>query len=114
MQVGRGMASFILISPTVWRQYTNHTDRQTHRTDNGLIAYGAPFYKRSPGNESKHSKIGPVSQDPIRELLGLFICVCIALCTIVARTIALNRPDNFPSYPPDNRYCSDDVSLTEK
>ena len=37
-----------------------------------------------------------------RELLGLFICVCIALCTIVAHNIAQNRPDNFPSYPPDN------------
>jgi len=38
-----------------------------------------------------------------RELLGLFICVCIALCTIiVAHNIAQNRPDNFPSYPPDD------------
>ena len=37
-----------------------------------------------------------------RELLGLFIWVCIALCTIVAHNIAQNRPDNFPSYPPDN------------
>jgi len=27
-----------------------------------------------------------------RELLGLFICVCIALCT----TVAQKRPDNFP------------------
>jgi len=44
-----------------------------------------------------------------RELLGLFICVCIALCTIVAQ----NRPDNFPSYPPDNHHCSDDVYLRE-
>ena len=35
-----------------------------------------------------------------RELLGLFICVCIALCTIVAHNIAQNRPDTFPSYPP--------------
>ena len=33
-----------------------------------------------------------------RELLGLFICVCIALCTIVAHNIAQNRPDNVPSY----------------
>jgi len=31
-----------------------------------------------------------------RELLGLFICVCIALCTIAAHNIAQNRPDNFP------------------
>jgi len=48
-----------------------------------------------------------------RELLGLFICVCIALCTIVAHNIAHNRPDNFPSYPPNNHHCSDDVYLRE-
>jgi len=39
--------------------------------------------------------------------------VRIALCTIVAHNIAQNRPDNFPSYPPDNHYCSDDVYLRE-
>ena len=39
--------------------------------------------------------------------------MCIALCTIVARNIAKNRPDNFPSYPPDNHHCSDDVYLRE-
>jgi len=48
-----------------------------------------------------------------RELLGLFICVCIALCTIVAHNIARNRHDNFPSYPLDNHHCSDDVYLRE-
>ena len=32
------------------------------------------------------------------QLLGLFICVCIALCTIVARNTAQNRPDNLSSY----------------
>jgi len=48
-----------------------------------------------------------------RELLGLFRCVCIALYTIVAHNIAQNRPDNFPSYPPDNHHCSDDVYLRE-
>jgi len=37
------------------------------------------------------------------ELLGLFICMCIALCTIVAHNIAQNRPDSFPSYPPHNQ-----------
>jgi len=37
--------------------------------------------------------------------------VCIALCTIVSHNIAQNRPDNFPSYPPDNHHCSDDVYL---
>jgi len=35
---------FIMIQLTVWPQYTNVTDR----TDNGLIAYGKPFYKQSP------------------------------------------------------------------
>jgi len=48
-----------------------------------------------------------------RELLVLFICVCIALCTIVAHNIAQNRPDNFPSYPLDDHHCSDDVYLRE-
>ena len=48
-----------------------------------------------------------------RELLGLFICVCIALCTIVAHNTAQNRPDNFFSYPPDNHHCSVDVYLRE-
>ena len=49
-----------------------------------------------------------------RELLGLFICVCIALCTIVAHNIAQNRPDSFPPYPPDNHHCSNDVYLRER
>ena len=38
-----------------------------------------------------------------RELLGLFKCVCSSLCTIVAHNTAQNRPDNFPSCPPDNQ-----------
>ena len=48
-----------------------------------------------------------------RDLLGHFICVCIALCTIVAHNIAQSRADSFPSYPPDNHHCSDDVCLKE-
>ena len=40
-----------------------------------------------------------------RKLLCLFIRVWIALCTIVAHNSAQNRPDNFPSYPPDNHHC---------
>ena len=28
-------------------------------------------------------------------------------------SIAQNRPDNFPSYPPDNHHCSDEVYLWE-
>ena len=48
-----------------------------------------------------------------RELLGLFICMCSPLCTIVAHNTAQNRPDNFPSCPQDNHHCSDDVYLRE-
>jgi len=32
-------------------------------------------------NESKHSEMGPVRQTQSRELLGLFICVCVH-CTV--------------------------------
>jgi len=39
--------------------------------------------------------------------------VCSALCTTVAHNIAQNRPDNFPSYPPDNHPRSNDVYLRE-
>jgi len=64
-------------------------------------------------NESKHSEMGPVRQNPIQRTVSLFICVCIALCTIVAHSIAQNRPDAFPSYPLDDHHCSDDVYLRE-
>ena len=57
--------------------------------------------------------MGPVRQNPIQRTVSLFICVCIALCTIVAHNIAQNRPDSFPLYPPDNHHCSDDVYLRE-
>ena len=57
--------------------------------------------------------MGPVKQNPIQRTVSLFICVCIALCTIVAHNIAQNRPDSFPPYPPDNHHCSDDVYLRE-
>jgi len=60
-------------------------------------------------NESKHSEMGPVRQNPIQRIVSLFICVCFALCTIVAQ----NRPDSFSPYPPDNHHCSDDVCLRE-
>ena len=45
--------------------------------------------------------MGLVRQNPIQRTVSLFICVCIALCTIVAHNIAQNRPDSFPPYPPD-------------
>ena len=57
--------------------------------------------------------MGPMRQNPIQKPVSLFICVCIALCTIVAHNIAQNRPDNFPPYPPDNHHISDDVYLRE-
>ena len=57
--------------------------------------------------------MGPVRQNPIQRTVSLFICVCIALCTIVAHNIAQNRPDSFLPYPPDNHHCSDDVYLRE-
>jgi len=40
-----------------------------------------------------------VRQNPIQRTVSLFICVCIALCTIVAHNIAQNRPDSFSPYP---------------
>jgi len=40
-----------------------------------------------------------VRQNPIQRTVSLFICLCIALCTIVAHNIAQNRPDSFPPYP---------------
>ena len=57
--------------------------------------------------------MGPVRQNPIDTTVSLFICVCIALCTIVAHNIAQNRLDCFPPYPPDNHHSSDDVYLRE-
>jgi len=48
--------------------------------------------------------MGPVRQNPIQRTVSLLICVCIALCTIVAHNIAQNRPDSFPPYPPDNHH----------
>jgi len=48
----------------------------------------------------------------MQRTVSLFICVCIALCTIVAHNIAQNRPDGFPPYPPDNHHSSDDVYLS--
>jgi len=54
-----------------------------------------------------------VRQNPIQRTVSLFICVCIALCTIVAHNIAQNRPDSFPPYHPDNHHYSDDVYLRE-
>jgi len=54
-----------------------------------------------------------VRQNPIQRTVSLFICVCNALCTIVAHNIAQNRPDSFPPYPPDDHHSSHDVYLRE-
>jgi len=65
-------------------------------------------------NESKLSEMGPVRRNPIqRTVRSVDVCVCIALCTIVAHNIAQNRPDNFLSYPTDKHHCSDNVYLRE-
>jgi len=58
--------------------------------------------------------MGPVRQNPIQRTASLFIFVCSSLCTIVVYNTAQNRPDNFPSCPPDNHHCSDDVYLRER
>jgi len=58
-------------------------------------------------------KLAKWDKNQSRELLGLFICVCTALCTIVAQNTVHNRPNNFPFYPPDNHHCSADVYLRE-
>jgi len=58
--------------------------------------------------------MGQWDKTQYRELLGLFICVCSSLCTIVAHNTARNRPDNFPSCPLNNHHCSNDVYLRER
>jgi len=65
-------------------------------------------------NEAKHSEMGPVRQNPIQRTVSLLICVCSSLCTIVAHNTAQNRPDNFPSFPPDSHHCSGDVYLRDR
>ena len=57
-----------------------------------------------------HSEMGPVRQNPTQRTVK---CVHFTV-HIVAHNIAQNRSDNFPSYPPDNHHCSDDVYLRER
>ena len=60
-----------------------------------LQAYTCIQYIRK--NEFKHSEMGPVRQNPIQTTVtSVHMCVCTALCTIVAHNIAQNRPDSFP------------------
>ena len=55
-------------------------------------------------------------QNPIqRTASSIHVCaLCSSLCTTVAHNTAQNRPDNFPSCPPDNHHCSDYVYLRER
>jgi len=65
-------------------------------------------------NESKHSEMGPVRQNPIqRTVRSAHMCVRRTVHNIVAHNIAQNIPDNVPSYPPDNHHCADDVYVRE-
>jgi len=38
---------------------------------------------------------------------------CVSLCTTVIHNTAQNSSDNYPSYPPDNHHCSDNVYWSE-
>ena len=78
----------------------------------------SPCYNTTHACNNTHTKINLSTvkwaqwdKTQSRELLVLFICMCIAQCTMVAHNIAQNRPDNFPSYPPDNHHCSNDVTI---
>ena len=68
--------SFILIRPTVWPQWTNVTDRQDRQTDRRTrqrrcpIAYGEPFYKRSP----KKTHCDTISGRSVADGVGLHQC----------------------------------------
>jgi len=56
--------------------------------------------------------MGPVRQNPIQRTVRC-VRVCALHCAQLLRTILQNRPDNFPSYPPDSHHCFDDVYLME-
>jgi len=43
-------------------------------------------------NESKHSEMGPVRQNPIQRTVSLFICVCASYCAQLLHTV-LHRTD---------------------
>ena len=58
--------------------------------------------------------MGPVRQNPIQRTVSLFMYVCASHCAQLLHTILHKTgPDSFPSYPPDNHHCSDDVYLRE-
>jgi len=86
---------------------------QFHQVHLTMLQYYM-YMQCTQNNESTHTEMDPVRQNPIQRTVCMFICVCIALCTIVAHNIAYNRPDNFPSYAPENHQCTDDVYLREE
>ena len=50
------------------------------------------IYNTQYTNESKHSEMGPVRQNPIQRTVSLFICVCASHCVQLLHTI-LRRTD---------------------
>jgi len=62
--------TFILVRPTVWPQYTNVTDRTDRQTDNGPIAWGEPFYKRSSQNLEISGNLAAVREMSAAKILS--------------------------------------------
>ena len=101
------------IGAAVFAGLTNVTDRLTDHATRS-VRIGRICVRSTamwPNNTYTKMNLSTVKwaqwdKNQSRELLGLFICMCIALCTIVAHNIAQNRPDSFPSSPPDNHHCS--------
>ena len=54
--------------------------------------------------------MGSVRQNPIQRTVRS-VHVCAVHCV---HNVTQNRSDNFPSCPPDNHHCSDDVYLRER
>jgi len=61
----------------------------------------------------EHSEMGPVRRNLIQRPVRS-VHMCALHCAQLLHTITQNRPDNFPSSPPDNHHCSDDVYLRER
>jgi len=93
----------------IGKTFCGRTDGRTH------LSFNLLGHRRGDDLKMNLSRVKWAQWDKTqsRELSCLFICVCIALRTTVAHNIAQNRPDNFPSYAPDNHHCSDDVYLSE-
>jgi len=63
------LPSGILIHPAIWPQYmnvTDRTDRQTDRTNNGLIAQGNRFTNGRPKRDAKCTRgVSPLRKSTI-------------------------------------------------